>query len=90
MELNREERERRSTADPLAEDVFEKQISALKDKIRTQLEEKALTWVEEECHKRMETLKERVRQELMAEVEDWIEGELRNRMEEIKKRSQKI
>ena len=72
------------------EDLLEDQMVSLEKKVRLQLEEKALTWVEEECKKRLETLKDTIREEIQREVESWIEGELKRRMEEFKKRNDNI
>jgi hypothetical protein len=72
------------------EEILKDQMVGLESKIRMQLEEKALTWVEEECRKRLETLRENIREEIQQEVERWIEGELKRRMEEFKRRSEKI
>lgn len=55
-----------------------------------QLEEKALTWVEEECKKRLEALREGISKEIHREVESWIEGELARRMEQFKTRNEKL
>jgi hypothetical protein len=62
----------------------------LESKVRTQLEEKTLHWVEEECKKRMAMIQDSIRQEIQREVENWIEGELKRRMEEFKKRNESI
>jgi tRNA(Ile)-lysidine synthase TilS/MesJ len=72
------------------EEILRDQMVDLESKVRMQLEEKALTWVEEECRKRFETLRENIREEIQQEVERWIEGELKRRMEEFKRRSEKI
>ncbi len=72
------------------EEILEEQIMGLESKIRLQLEEKALTWVEEECKKRLETLRESIREGIQQEVERWIEGELKRRMEEFRIRNEKI
>lgn len=72
------------------EEILENQLMGLESKVRMQLEEKALTWVEEECKKRLETLRESIREEIQQEVERWIEGELKRRMKAFKKRNEKI
>ena len=72
------------------EEILEDQLLSLEKKVRTQLEEKALTWVEEECKKRLATLQETIRQQIQKEVETWIEGELKRRMQEFKRRNQEI
>ncbi|UCF89469.1 MAG: hypothetical protein JSV70_04345 [bacterium] len=72
------------------EEILEEQIMGLESKVRLQLEEKAITWVEEECKKRLETLRESIREEIQQEVEKWIEGELKRRMDEFKKRNESI
>jgi hypothetical protein len=75
---------------PQIEEILEDQMASLESRFRTQLEEKALHWVEEECKKRLETLRESIREEIQREVESWIEGELKRRMEEFKKRNDVI
>ncbi len=72
------------------EEILEEQIMGLESKVRLQLEEKALTWVEEECKKRLETLRESIREGIQQEVERWIEGQLKRRMEEFRRRNEKI
>lgn len=72
------------------EDVLKEQILSLESKIRLQLEEKALAWVEEECKKRLKSLGENIREEIQLEVEGWVEKELKRRMEEIKKRNDEL
>ena len=72
------------------EDLLREQMVSLEDKVRIQLEEKALGWVEEECKKRLETLRERIREEIQKEVEGWVERELRRRMDEFRRRNEMI
>lgn len=72
------------------EEILEEQVRGLESKVRMQLEEKALAWVEEECRKRLETLRETIREEIQREVESWIEGELARRMEEFKRRNDRL
>jgi Ser-tRNA(Ala) deacylase AlaX len=72
------------------EEILEEQLMGLESKVRAQLEEKTLHWVEEECKKRLETIQASIREEIQREVENWIEGELRRRMEEFKKRNENI
>ena len=72
------------------EDILQKQIMSLENKIRLQLEEKALNLVEEECKKRLKTLRDSIRDEIQEEVESWVEEELDRRMEEFKKRNENI
>ena len=72
------------------EEMLEVQMMDLESKVRTQLEEKTLHWVEEECKKRMAMIQDSIREEIQREVENWIEGELKRRMEEFKKRNENI
>jgi hypothetical protein len=72
------------------EEVFEKQVRDLEARIRLQLEEKALAWVEEECKKRLEHFRRSIREEIQTEVENWVERELRRRMDEFRMRSENI
>ena len=72
------------------EEMLKEQVLSLENKIRLQLEEKALAWVEEECKKRLKTFRENLREEIQLEVENWVEKELSRRMEEFKKRNDKL
>jgi len=72
------------------EEILEEQMMGLESKVRKQLEEKTLHWVEEECKKRMAMIQDSIREEIQREVENWIEGELKRRMEEFKKRNENI
>ncbi len=72
------------------EEILEGQMMDLESKVRTQLEEKTLHWVEEECKKRMAMIQDSIREEIQREVENWIEEELKRRMEEFKKRNENI
>jgi len=54
------------------------------------MEEKALTWVEEQCKKRLEHFRKSIREEIQREVENWIEDELRRRMDQFRTRSESI
>lgn len=72
------------------EEMLKEQVLSLESKIRLQLEEKALAWVEEECKKRLKAFRENIREEIQLEVEDWVEKELTRRMEEFKKRNDKL
>ena len=69
------------------EEMLKEQILNLESKIRLQLEEKALAWVEEECTKRLKSFREKIRVEIQQEVEEWVDKELARRMEEFKKRN---
>ena len=72
------------------EEILEEQMMGLESKVRKQLEEKTLHWIEEECKRRLETIQAGIREEIQREVENWIEEELRRRMAEFKKRNENI
>jgi len=75
---------------PQIEEILEEQLVSLEKKFRSQLEEKALYWVEEECRKRLEILRESIREEIQREVESWIEGELKRRMKDFSQKNEGI